>query len=104
MKTITKIVAVVAATFAFNASAANMPAYIESALVDVCKSAIKDNTAKFNKKVKSYNMKTFTVASKVMCNGQDIATFAAINGNEKVAQRLNRSLGSVSISDIALNK
>ncbi len=80
-----------------------MSSYMENALVDVCKSAQSNNTIRFSKAVDSYRLKTKTVALKVVCNGENIADFAANSGALKTADRLNKSIGDVSIEDVALN-
>lgn len=78
-----------------------MDKYIESALIDVCKSVRSDNVLKFRNTAKSYNLKDKTIALKVMCNGDDIITFAENNNANRTAARLQKSLGSVNITDVA---
>lgn len=80
-----------------------MDPYIESALIDVCKSTLTDRTYKMRKTIEGYNLNTKTVAMKVMCNGANISDFAAQNGALKTSSYLERSLGDVSISDVASN-
>ena len=80
-----------------------MSSYMENALIDVCVAAKSNNTIRFNKTVDSYRLKTKTVALKVVCNGENIADFAANNGAFKTSDKLNDSLGGVSIEDVALN-
>jgi hypothetical protein len=36
-----------------------------------------------------------------MCNGEDVISFAQSNGAEKTVAKLQRSLGDVSITDVA---
>lgn len=75
--------------------------YIETALVDVCKSTLTNSVTKFQKVVKSYNLADKTVAMKVMCNGDDIISFAEKHEANKTAARLERSIsGSVNIIDV----
>lgn len=81
----------------------NMSSYMKHALIDVCKSAKSNNIIRFNNMVDGYRLKTQTVALKVVCNGENIADFAANNGAYKTADRLNESMGDVSIEDVALN-
>ncbi|KGJ99692.1 DUF3718 domain-containing protein [Thalassotalea sp. ND16A] len=83
--------------------AAGMSSYMENALIDVCKAAKSNNTIRFSYTVKSYRLKTQTVALKVVCNGENISEFAANHGANKTADRLNEALGDVSIEDVALN-
>lgn len=79
-----------------------MDKYIETALIDVCKSSLTNSVARFNKTVKSYNLPVKTVALKVVCNGDDITTFAEKYGANKTAARLERSIKSrVDIIDVA---
>ncbi|MDN3653110.1 DUF3718 domain-containing protein [Thalassotalea ponticola] len=86
------------------ANANAMSSYMENALIDVCKAAQSNNTIRFGKAVDSYRLKTETVALKVVCNGENIADFAATHGAYKTADRLNDALGDVSIEDVADNK
>ena len=76
---------------------------MENALIDVCKAAQSNNTLRLTKTVDSYRLKTKTVAMKVVCNGENISEFAATHGANRTADRLNNSLGDVSIEDVALN-
>jgi hypothetical protein len=78
-----------------------MDTYIESALVDVCKSAQKGNLREFNQKTKSYKLSDKNIAMKVMCNGDDIIEFASKHGSDRVAAKLESSIGGVSITDMA---
>lgn len=87
-------------SFSFTSHA--MDKYVESALIDVCKSALSNSLRKYTKTVKSYNLKDKTVALKVMCNGDDIIDFAHRYGANKTAARLERSIsGRVNIIDVA---
>lgn len=84
----------------FNASA--MDKEVEAALIDVCKSTLTNNVIKYKKVADTYHLKDRAIASKVMCNGENIIDFAAEHGAEKTAARLERSIkGRVDIIDIA---
>ncbi|MFT5755463.1 MAG: hypothetical protein ACI9LM_000172 [Alteromonadaceae bacterium] len=83
----------------FNAFAMND--YIESALIDVCKSAQKGNLLQFKNKIKSYRLSDENVAMKVMCNGDDIIEFASKHGSDRIAAKLENSIGGVTITDMA---
>ncbi len=83
--------------------AATMP-HIEAALVEVCKAAQSNKVFKLKSTLKSYHLQSKTVAVKVMCNGDDIITFAEKRGATKTAARLQKSIGDVSITDVALIK
>ncbi|WP_394176076.1 DUF3718 domain-containing protein [Thalassotalea litorea] len=80
-----------------------MSNYMETALIDVCKSAESNNLIRFNRTMKEYRLKTQTVALKVVCNGENIPDFAATHGAYKTAERLNESIEGVSIEDVALH-
>ena len=82
-------------------SVAKMDPYVESALIDTCKAAISDKNYKLNKTISSYRLSTKDVALKVMCNNVDIIAFAEQHGAYKTADKLQRSVGNVSISDFA---
>jgi len=82
-------------------SQASMTPYMENALIDVCKAAKSNNTIKLNYTTKSYRLKTKTVALKVMCNGEDLISFAESNGAYKTAEKLQNSIGNVTITDLA---
>ncbi|MFT5294080.1 MAG: hypothetical protein ACI9YH_000086 [Colwellia sp.] len=82
-------------------SQAAMTPHIKNALIDICKAAKSDSTIKLNYTTKSYRLKTKTVALKVMCNGEDLISFAESNGAYKTAEKLQNSIGNVTITDIA---
>lgn len=83
------------------ANAESMSPYIETALVDVCKSALTDSPMRMSQTIKSYRLNEKTVALNVVCNGDDIIAFASKHGAERTATRLNSRLGGVSIQDVA---
>lgn len=82
-------------------SQAETMSYMETALVDVCKAAQSNKVFKLKSTIKSYHLQNKTIALKVMCNGDDIITFAEKHGANKTAATLQKSIGDVSISDIA---
>lgn len=82
-------------------SQAAMSQHVETALIDVCKAAQSNNLVKYNKTSKSYRLSDKTIALKVMCNGVDIIAFAEKHGADKTVAKLQRSLGNVSIIDVA---
>jgi hypothetical protein len=101
MKTLPKIAIVsLVSLIGFNASAA-MSTYMETALVDSCKAALSNKNLRLSNTLKGYRLKEKTVAMKVVCNGDDIITFAEKHGADKTAARLSKSLGTASIEDIA---
>lgn len=106
MKTIktTLIALATAPVIAFSLpSQAAMSPYVEKALIDVCKAAKSNKIYKFNATAKSYNLRDKKIALKVMCNGDDIISFAENHGAYKTAAKLQKSLGNVAIIDTAAN-
>lgn len=83
------------------ANAESMSPYIETALIEVCKSTLTDSPMRMSRTIKSYRLKEKTVALNVVCNGDDIIAFASKHGAERTAVRLNSRLGGVSIQDVA---
>jgi len=82
-------------------SQAAMSPYMKTALVDVCKAAKSNKIYKLNSTTKAYHLKNKTVALKVMCNGDDIISFAESHGADKTAASLQKSIGDVNIIDTA---
>jgi len=82
-------------------SEAATPSFIDTALVEVCKAAQSNKVFKLKYAMKSYRLQEKTVALKVMCNGDDIIDFAEKNGATKTAAKLQKSIGDVSITDVA---
>ncbi|PKI12924.1 DUF3718 domain-containing protein [Colwellia sp. 12G3] len=82
-------------------SQAAMTPYMEKALIDVCKAAKSNSILKLKSTTESYRLQTKTVALKLMCNGEDVISFAESNGADKTAARLQKSIGNVSITDVA---
>ena len=76
--------------------------YMDAALVEVCKAAKSNKVFKLKSAIKSYHLRDKTVALKVMCNGDDIITFAAKNGATKTAYKLQKSIGDTSYIDLAV--
>ncbi|OUR80937.1 hypothetical protein A9Q75_09770 [Colwellia psychrerythraea] len=105
MTTFKKTLLAIAASLPFLAislpSQAAMTPYMEKALIDVCKAAKSNNLLKFNGTTKSYRLKTKTVALKLVCNGEDVISFAESYGADKTAAKLQKSIGNVQITDVA---
>ncbi|MGL1955891.1 MAG: DUF3718 domain-containing protein [Colwellia sp.] len=95
------ITAVPALTISLPNQAAPMSSYVETALVDVCKAAMSNKIHKLNSVTKAYRLNKRTVALKVVCNGDDIITFAEKHGADKTAAKLQKSIGKVNIIDMA---
>ncbi len=85
-------------------SQAASTSHINTALVEVCKAAQSNKVLKLKSAIKSHRLQNKTVALKVMCNGDDIITFAEKSGATKTAVTLQNSLGGVSITDVAQAK
>ena len=90
-----------ALAFSLTSQAATMT-YMDTALVEVCKAAQSNKVFKLKSAIKSYRLQGKTVALKVMCNGDDIITFAEKNGATKTAHQLQKSIGDISITDLAV--
>ncbi|KGJ95430.1 DUF3718 domain-containing protein [Colwellia psychrerythraea] len=105
MTTIKKTLLALAASLPFLAvslpSHAVMTPYMENALINVCKAAQSNSVIKLNNTTKSYRIKTKTVALKLMCNGEDVITFAENSGADRTAAKLQKSIGNVQITDVA---
>ena len=82
-------------------SQATMDANVEKALINICKSVTTNKVYKYNKAAKAYHLKDKTIALQVICNGDDIITFAEKHGADRTAAKLQRSIGNVSIIDTA---
>ena len=86
---------------AFSTASMALDRQVEHALIKVCKSAISDKPIRMKHAMEDYNLKTRDVALKVVCNGNDIIAFAEKHGADKVAARLQNSVGNVAIIDVA---
>ena len=97
------LIALATTTLAFTSSAqaAPMSSHMENALVKVCQSALSNNVNHLNNTAKAFNLDHKTVALKVVCNGDNIITFAEKNGANKTAAKLEKSIGHVNILEIA---
>ncbi|MBU2893109.1 DUF3718 domain-containing protein [Colwellia sp. D2M02] len=82
-------------------SHAVMDSYMEKALINVCKAAKSNSVLKLKSTTKYYRLKTKTVALGLVCNGDDVITFAESYGANKTAATLQKSIGRVSITDVA---
>ena len=82
-------------------SQSSMDPIIEKALISVCKSVTTNKVYKYQQTAKSYQLKDKTIALKVVCNGQDIISFAQSHGADKTAAKLQKSIGSIRIIDTA---
>ncbi|MDG1731360.1 MAG: DUF3718 domain-containing protein [Thalassotalea sp.] len=104
MKTLTKIttVALASATlFMASGASAAMSNYMEGALIEVCKSAQKDSVMNLRKTIKSHRLNEKTVAMGLVCNGEDVISFAENSGAFKTANHLEKKIGGADIVDLA---
>lgn len=96
-------ITIAAPVLAFSLPSQSAPThYVETALVDICKAAQSNKVHKLQSTVRSYGLQYKTVASKVMCNGDDIITFSEKNGATKTAARLQQSIESISAAELAV--
>jgi len=86
---------------AVSVSSQAMDRQVEHALIKVCKSALSNKPIRLKHTISDYHLKTRDVALKVVCNGEDIITFAENHGAHKTAIRLQKSVGNVDIIDVA---
>jgi len=82
-------------------SQAATPTHMETALVSVCKAAQSNSVQKLKQQTKAFRLRERTVALGVVCNGEDIISFAETHGADKTAAKLQKSISNVSITDIA---
>lgn len=83
---------------------AAMDPYMESALIDVCKSSASNKPLVLDKAVKAYRLDYPTIADKLVCNGLSVYNFALDRGAERTATRIFQRgrMGVVTIEDISM--
>lgn len=104
MKTLTTAIStllIATATMTSFTTTAAMDSYMEEALVNTCKAALTNKPLKLKATLKEYRLKERTAALGIVCNGEDIITFAENRGAFKTANHMNRSIGKSVITDIA---
>lgn len=74
---------------------------LEKALVKICKSAASNTSIRLKNSIDDYRLTPRNVALNVMCNGDDIISFAERHGADRTAAKLQKSIGKVSIIDTA---
>jgi hypothetical protein len=82
-------------------SQAAMSPDIEKALIEVCKAAKSNSLLKLKSITQAYQLKNKPIALKLVCNGEDVISFAESNGADKTAAKLRKSIGNVDIIDVA---
>jgi len=97
------LIALVAAVpaLAFSLPSQAMDPTLERALVKMCKAAASNTPIRLKNSIDDYRLTDRNVALNVMCNGDDIISFAERHGADKTAAKLQRSIGNVSIIDTA---
>ena len=78
-----------------------IPSYLEAGLISICKNAANDKVLKMTRSIDEFRLNEKFVALNVVCNGKDIISFADSYGAKKTTARLNNSLGTVEVTDIA---
>jgi len=86
---------------AFSLPSQAMDPTLERALVKMCKAAASDTPIRLKNSIDAYRLTERTVALNVICNGDDIISFAENHGADKTAAKLQRSIGKVRIIDTA---
>lgn len=86
---------------AFSLPSQAMDPTLEKALVKMCKAAASNTPIRLKNSIDAYRLTDRNVALNVMCNGDDIISFAENHGADRTAAKLQRSLGNVSIIDTA---
>jgi len=78
--------------------------YIENALISVCRSTLSDSPMQYRKTLKEYRLRQNTVAEKLVCNGEDVGSFAATHGADRVSKMIRKYQTRVDIIDISQAK
>ncbi|MBY5921384.1 DUF3718 domain-containing protein [Ferrimonas balearica] len=85
--------------------AAPYTGWMEQSLVAVCKASLTNRPVTFNQTMKTYRINGYNVLPNLMCNGEDIHTFALSRGNDRTAARIERFIpGTVTIQDLSMNQ
>ncbi|MBY6186963.1 DUF3718 domain-containing protein [Marinobacter hydrocarbonoclasticus] len=86
-------------------SQAAMPSYMEQSLVAVCKASLSNRPLTFNQTMKDHRINGYRVLPNLVCNGEDIHSFALMNGADRTAKRIQHFVpGTVTIQDISMNQ
>ncbi len=87
------------------ASQAAFSGWMEQSLVAVCRASLTNSPVSFNQTMKVYHINGYRVLPNLMCNGEDLHTFALSRGNDRTAARIERYLpGTVTIQDLSMNQ
>ena len=74
---------------------------VEKGLIKVCKTAAKDQLHQMHLTMKKQDWSFRQMSLNVMCNGQDLISFAERYGAKKTTAKLIKSIGNISVTDIA---
>jgi len=77
---------------------------VEKGLIKVCKTAAKDQLHQMHLTMKKQNWSFRDMSLNVMCNGTDLISFAESYGAERTTSKLIKSLGTISVTDIAATR
>ncbi|MBW8192391.1 DUF3718 domain-containing protein [Neiella marina] len=82
---------------------AAMNPVVEKALQNICYSSATDRLHNFKRTVKQYNLSMDKVANNVVCNGEDIGSFAAEHGAAHNANYIrDHQQGHVEVRELAV--
>lgn len=97
---------IVASTFMASAQATNLHAGNNTALTELCMTAVSGNRAALHNKIKESGYTKNYIAKNVQCNGSDIISFIEQHGKNTKAMihTIDRHVGSVKITDLAMNR
>jgi hypothetical protein len=76
------------------ASAASYPRELENNLIAVCEAVKSDNRLKLHRAVKATGLNMKNLHTGLVCNGQDMLTFAITNGADVNAQHIARRINA----------
>lgn len=76
------------------ASAASYPQELEKDLIAVCEAVKSDNRLKLHRAVKATGLNMKNLHSGLVCNGQDMITYAVANGADVNAQHIARRISA----------
>lgn len=102
-KTSKLIVAIATVCFCsqVNAQGTYLTPTIEKGLIKVCKTAAKDQLHQMYLTMKKHDWSYRLMSLNVVCNGQDLISFAERYGAKKTTSKLMKSIGEISVTDIA---
>lgn len=101
------LTAVATSTLVLSSGAFAMDSDLEKKLVAVCKAVKSDSNLNLHTTLKETRLRADSVVEGLMCNGEDVITFAKLNGANNTADLLIKRSGNsdkiVVIEDLAKN-